>query len=260
MEALRERRLDIALGEGFAAAFLGEEVDGEGGVAVGGEPGRDRSDVVVEPAVLVDHEHRALGRGGRGEETLELDGRAGEGDRFAPDGGEDASGSLGRRRLSWLAALAGGATEPGGAVVSPGAAEPAAGAHASSRAMAAVGRQAEEGQPSQGLPTGDDPVRPVLANLGREVVVECHRPRVRRSAGCGSRDDPGSCRRALPRLVPRRALHPARASRSGPALPPRSVPGKARVCGQIPDPWTLGPRSAFDRAFGRYILRRAERG
>ena len=78
--AERADRLRVAT-EGLGAALCGQEVDGERGVPVGGEARRDRADVIGEPAVLVDHEHRTFRLRRRGIGTLELAVGAGERDR-----------------------------------------------------------------------------------------------------------------------------------------------------------------------------------
>ena len=61
-----ERRVRVALArQARGAALLGEQVDRQRAVAVGGEPRRDRADVRRQPPVLVDDEDSALGRVGR---------------------------------------------------------------------------------------------------------------------------------------------------------------------------------------------------
>ena len=59
--ACAERRRGVPVGRHRRrAAFLGQQVDRERGVAVGGQTWRDRADVRGQPAVLVDHEHGTL--------------------------------------------------------------------------------------------------------------------------------------------------------------------------------------------------------
>ena len=59
-------------------AFFRQQVDREGREPVGGEARRDRTDVVGQAAVLVDHEHRTLGPLRRRPRALELAVRSAE--------------------------------------------------------------------------------------------------------------------------------------------------------------------------------------
>ncbi len=73
------------VGDGRRAALLGQEVDGQRREAGSGEPVGDRPDVVGEPSVLMDDEHRAT-RGGRHRQVaLELTPRSRERDGRAGD-------------------------------------------------------------------------------------------------------------------------------------------------------------------------------
>ena len=68
-----ERRGGIALRrQARRAALLGQQVDGQGGVPVGGEAGWDGADVRGQPTVLVDHHHRTMGRVGLRDDTDQL--------------------------------------------------------------------------------------------------------------------------------------------------------------------------------------------
>ena len=70
------------IGQRRGPAFFRQQVDAEGRVAIGREPAREVVEVRGEPAVLVDHEHRALRVGGRGVRGLQLASRARERDRL----------------------------------------------------------------------------------------------------------------------------------------------------------------------------------
>ena len=79
-----EGRRGVALArQARRAALRGEQVDGERGVAVGGEAGRDRADVLGEATVLVDHEHGASWRLGRRQHADQLTVGTGEADLLA---------------------------------------------------------------------------------------------------------------------------------------------------------------------------------
>ena len=76
-----QRRGGVTLArQAGGAALVGQQVDRQRRVPVGGQARRDRADVRGESAVLVDHEHGARGRRGRREHPEQLTVRSGEAD------------------------------------------------------------------------------------------------------------------------------------------------------------------------------------
>jgi hypothetical protein len=147
-------------GEGARAALLGEQVERERGPAAGGEAPRDLADVVVQPAVLVDDQHRA-GRLARGRRPRRHEGAvaAGERDRHRRDG----------RPLDDLGVVLGAAT-----VVAPAAVRRGRGLGLERR-QHRRGRGAAEPQQAEAahrLPARDDPVAVILGDLLGQVALE----------------------------------------------------------------------------------------
>ena len=185
-------------GKGGRPSLLGEQVDGERGVAVGGEPRRDRTDVGGETAVLVDHEDRPARIRRGGEHTDQLAAWPGEADLLGDRAGSGASrrGRIARRGVGdrSVDADAGSEWRPSPAGVDaeavPGDAAGRGGSDrrrdsavvvAAARRQQRGGRrrrQAEQHQPSHGLAAAEQPVGAVECDFRGEVVAKCHAPSV----------------------------------------------------------------------------------
>ena len=203
--ALPESRGRVALRrQARRAALLGEQVDGQRGVAVGGEARRDRADVRRQPAVLVDHQHRTTGRSASA--TSPISSPFGPAKRISsPVAEADAADST--------AADVDGDPDVGGrsAALVAGAFDAARAGRRGGVAVVAACREQHAGrrgahpqQPeaAQRFPTGEQALLAVEGDLLNDVVLECHRKTLRgRRPEVSAGDKIATCR---PRQEPLR--------------------------------------------------------